>query len=204
MATLKGGCEISLTNGERIDSLETVEVEVIDEQTLAEMVQNSLEVREIAVAEQPGTSSDISPPNKRARRSLTPCLPKPKPAPKIPKMDLSQAFHWTEDYSYAMVPVFPEPNYGDCFDLKPHEQFEKFFDMEVLQHICDCSNLYGTQKNTKMDQIKVDGAYKWSFIPTFISHIFIALFCFDLVWSRASDCYWHTTCWWLHRNIHLP
>lgn len=151
---LNAGCEIAFTNGERIDGdrvCETVEVDVIDEQTLSfeELVE---------IAPEPGTSTATSLPNKIARRSVTPRLPRKKPALKTPKINLQQSFHWTVDDSLAMNPVFPHPNYSDCNNLKPHEQFEKFFDEEILQHICDCSNLYAKHNNKKIEPVNIDGA----------------------------------------------
>ncbi|XP_055306911.1 piggyBac transposable element-derived protein 3-like, partial [Sitodiplosis mosellana] len=51
-------------------------------------------------------------------------------------------FKWLKQGDSAAIPVFPEPNFDDCRDVQPHELFERFYDDDLLQHICDCSERY--------------------------------------------------------------
>ncbi|XP_050340957.1 piggyBac transposable element-derived protein 3-like, partial [Bactrocera neohumeralis] len=49
---------------------------------------------------------------------------------------------WVEDNNTRYQQIFPEPSYLDCVNLSPHEQFEKFFDDELIEMLCTESNSY--------------------------------------------------------------
>lgn len=51
--------------------------------------------------------------------------------------------------------MFPYPNYGDCKNLLPHEQFEKFFDDDLLEHIVNESGRYALFLNMPNPQFTV-------------------------------------------------
>lgn len=65
-------------------------------------------------------------------------------------------FTWVEDSSNAMIPIFPMPNYTDCNDISPHEQFEKFFDDELLNMIITQSKEYALHRGKPDPKITVD------------------------------------------------
>ncbi|XP_055551627.1 piggyBac transposable element-derived protein 3-like isoform X1 [Wyeomyia smithii] len=74
-----------------------------------------------------------------------------------PTIDLSGNSVWKTDDSFPLHTSFPEPSYEDCVNLRPHELFEKFFDLDVINHICECSNLYAVYHNRKLENaITVD------------------------------------------------
>lgn len=78
------------------------------------------------------------------------------PIIQIPSFDLKGSFSWTKDESQGLLPIFPTCDNRDC-DLRPHELFEKFFDNEVMEHICKCSNLYATKNNMRVERMTIDG-----------------------------------------------
>lgn len=51
-------------------------------------------------------------------------------------------FVWIDDVSMPMETIFPVPNYTDCSELSAYEQFEKFFDNDLLQLIVKESSNY--------------------------------------------------------------
>ena len=58
------------------------------------------------------------------------------------------------------MPIFPPANYTDCSRITPHQQFEKFFDNDLLQHICDESEKYAVflgkpNPNVTVEELKV-------------------------------------------------
>lgn len=175
-AQLKSGCELALRNGERITDFEDeIEIEVIPEH------EHVMDVDDVIIAEAPTmieTSEDMidlangCAPRRslRSAQPLRPVLPK-EPKYAVKNIDLGARFKWIEDKSTAQRPIFPEANYEDCVGLKPHEQFEKIFDEETLQYICDCSNLYATKENKNYDPIRVDG--KRIVIDIFRMHLFL-------------------------------
>lgn len=62
---------------------------------------------------------------------------------------------WTDDTSRPMIPIFPSPNFTDCTDKTPCEQFEKFFDNELLQLISRESSNYAAFLGKPDPQISV-------------------------------------------------
>lgn len=51
-------------------------------------------------------------------------------------------FVWIEDESKPLIPIFPSPNYTDCTGKTSIEQFETFFDDELLTLITKESSMY--------------------------------------------------------------
>lgn len=51
-------------------------------------------------------------------------------------------FVWIDDTSKAMISIFPSPNYTDCAGNTAVDQFEKFFDNELLALITNESSKY--------------------------------------------------------------
>ncbi|XP_036345756.1 uncharacterized protein LOC118755004 [Rhagoletis pomonella] len=64
-------------------------------------------------------------------------------------------FTWRTTNSMAVFPIFPEANYEDCRGLSPHELFEKFFNDDLLEHICKCSNFYATHHQKRYEELNV-------------------------------------------------
>lgn len=79
--------------------------------------------------------NSTSPPTKKAK--LTKCK-----TAKNTKSLSNESSQWVADDDVWYRSIFPEPNYSDCSNLSPHEQFEKFFDDELLEMICNESNSY--------------------------------------------------------------
>ncbi|XP_036341576.1 piggyBac transposable element-derived protein 3-like, partial [Rhagoletis pomonella] len=64
-----------------------------------------------------------------------------KPGVPIPPANKERNFTW--------------PNYEDSRGLSPHELFEKFFNDDLLEHICKCSNLYATHHQKRYEELNV-------------------------------------------------
>lgn len=62
---------------------------------------------------------------------------------------------WSRASINNALPIFPAANYIDCA-IQAHEIFEKFFDQEILEMICDESNRYAVLCNHKNPGITVD------------------------------------------------
>lgn len=85
-------------------------------------------------------------PSKTKNRSQRPPTLKPTAAQKkLPKQKKKKQgptkrakqrrepiIQWVEDNNTRYQQIFSEPSYLDCFNLSPHEQFEKFFDDELI------------------------------------------------------------------------
>lgn len=59
-----------------------------------------------------------------------------------PKPKSTKDFVWIDDVSKPMIPIFPSPNYTDCTRKTSIEQFETFFDDELLTLITKQSSKY--------------------------------------------------------------
>ncbi|XP_065355426.1 piggyBac transposable element-derived protein 3-like [Calliphora vicina] len=89
---------------------------------------------------------------------------KPRPSKckksKYAKRLQSETIQWVEDEDVWCQRIFPEPDFSDCTDLPPYVQFEKFFDDELVQMLCNESNsyaVYSGQENPKisMNEMRV-------------------------------------------------
>lgn len=76
----------------------------------------------------------------------------------IPATNKETRFTWVNETESCSLPIFPEPNFDDCRDKKPHELFELFFDDTLLQHIIDCSSRYAVKNMDRpVDEITIAG-----------------------------------------------
>lgn len=160
---LRAGCELVFADGRRISQDEMYNIfddgndmeitHIHDEQVLVDILNAPIEFDDQLInSEEPSTSIHEPLPAKRLRRvrSISSGV-------SLPQRNKDTKFTWKKDDSSALMPVFPPPNYEDCKGLKAHEQFEKFFDDVLLQHICDCSAVYASFKGRANPNITVDG-----------------------------------------------
>lgn len=175
---LKANCEIVFASGRRIDSIENIQSgnseenseengEFIDDQILAEVLEKSSNAVQTNLLEVSDSDSDFDLPlasyTKPSNSSDNSRLRKVtifKSSAVIPPADKNTRFVWEEDSSSAMIPMFPPANYTDCNGISSHEQFEKFFDNNLLEHICDESNKYAvflgkSNPNITIEELKV-------------------------------------------------
>lgn len=80
-----------------------------------------------------------------------------KPDLPIPAANRDSKFTWCKDNSIALLPIFPGAVYEDCVNLRPHQLFEKFFNDDLLEHICKCSILYATHHQKCFEKLSVRG-----------------------------------------------
>lgn len=79
-----------------------------------------------------------------------------KKKPKLSKKQVtSDGYVWIDDVSRPMEPIFPVPNYTDCSSQSAYEQFEKFFDDELLQLIVKESSNYAAHLEKPDPEITV-------------------------------------------------
>lgn len=171
-AQLKAGCELVFEDGERLDfeddgnggGIETTHI--TDEELLANILNAPIiltdEGRDMADAniEGPSTSSPV--PRKRL------CRVKSVSSPiELPNTNKNTKFVWQKETGSSSIPIFPDANYEDCRNLKSYEQFEKFFDDTLLQHISDCSSLYATFRGRCDPKISIAGKH------SFVSYIHV-------------------------------
>lgn len=148
-AQLKSGCELVYVDGERMDFEDDgngggIEFGYITDEEL------------LANNGEPSTSSPV--PRKRLCRM------------KSPKTNENTKYVWHKETGSSSIPIFPDANYEDCRNLKSYEQFEKFFDDTLLQHICDCSSLYAKFHGRCDPKITIEG--KHSIISYFFMFVF--------------------------------
>ncbi|XP_054725569.1 piggyBac transposable element-derived protein 3-like [Anastrepha obliqua] len=82
------------------------------------------------------------------RKRLRTIEPKPSNVA-LPSGNKETVFEWVKKKSSSLIPIFPSANYEDCRHSLPHEQFEKFFDDTLLEHICQQSALYSVEQNRR-------------------------------------------------------
>lgn len=88
------------------------------------------------------------------RKRLRKIEPKPSNVA-LPSGNKETVFEWVKKKSSSLIPIFPSANYEDCRHSLPHEQFEKFFDDTLLEHICEQSALYSVEQNRPNPNITV-------------------------------------------------
>lgn len=156
---LKASCELVFEDGHRINSVDdlnesndTETTRIHDEQLLANILNS------------PNILADDQPPKQPSASTEAPLFPKRLCRVKsnmanvaLPEANKNIKFVWKKDNSTSFVPIFPDASFEDCKGLKAHEQFEKFFDDDLLQYICDCSAVYATYRNRPNPKITVDG-----------------------------------------------
>lgn len=158
VAQLKASCELAYEDGRRMqfddndgDVDETPdESQINDEQVLADILNAPLVFVDEANYEEPSSSSAT--PRKRLCRVQSLASPV-----EMPNTNKNTKFVWIKETGVSTIPIFSEANYEDCRDLKSYEQFEKFFDDDLLQHICDCSALYATFRGRVNPKITIAG-----------------------------------------------
>ncbi|XP_049308566.1 piggyBac transposable element-derived protein 3-like [Bactrocera dorsalis] len=74
----------------------------------------------------------------------------------LPPANKDSKYTWQTANSLPVLPIFPETNFEDCRDLRPHQLFEKFFSDDLLEHICKCSNLYATHHQKRYEELTID------------------------------------------------
>lgn len=156
---LKANCELVFEDGHRINSLDDFDdyggiefTHIHDEELLANILNAQIVFEN--QTEQPSTPT-TPPPRKRLCR-----VQSVSSDAVIPESNKNTKFVWEKDTASSSIPMFPDANYEDCKGLKAHEQFEKFFDDCLLQHICDCSAIYANYRNRPHPNITIDGNSK--------------------------------------------
>lgn len=94
--------------------------------------------------------NETSPLRKRLRR-VEPTAPDVA----LPQSNKKTNFTWSKDNTSGMIPIFPEPNYEDCRNIMPHQQFEKYFDENLLNYIIDASTKYAIYCNKPDPKINI-------------------------------------------------
>jgi len=102
----------------------------------------------------------------------------------VPK--LSDKFKWSKSKFFATKPIFPDANYSDC-SKDAHVLFERFFDDEVLEMICEESNQYGVLISQKKSNISKDELRVFFGITVIAGYNTVP--CKQSYWSRDSDLY---------------
>lgn len=150
---LRASCEIVFEDGRRITDMDDFDdsTGIHDEELLAHIL-NAPIVFDDQTIHEASTSTATPPPQKRLRR-----VQSVSSDVTIPAANKNTTFAWEKDTTSACLPIFPDANYEDCKGLKAHEQFEKFFDDDLLQHICDCSSIYASYRNRKVANITIPG-----------------------------------------------
>lgn len=94
-------------------------------------------------------------------------------------------FTWkNDDTTEPLLPLFPNANYGDCTNLKPHEQFEKFFDVTLLKIIIQKSGKYALSRQKPNPNITIRE------MRTFIGILLISGYNYHSMrslWSNDAD-----------------
>ncbi|XP_039951442.1 protein toll-like [Bactrocera tryoni] len=118
---LKAPCGLVMSSGNRVLTIdnddEEDDLEVADS-VLIDILENSTQNLQTNLLEKQGEMS-IEPPLLRT----------------------GSHFAWVEDNSDGLIPIFPSRNFVDC-KVKPHEQLEKFFDDELIEHIINESRRF--------------------------------------------------------------
>lgn len=94
-------------------------------------------------------------------------------------------FVWTCDTSKPMIPIFPSPNYTDCTRKTSIEQFETFFDDELLTLITKQSSKYAEYLEKPDPKITIEE------LKVFIGILIISGYSvqsrFESYWSNDTD-----------------
>lgn len=171
---LKANCEIVLASGRRLDSIEHIQSEnssenedFVEDQILLDVLQKSSNAVQTDLLEREDSDSDSDVPlisyTKPSTSSDNSHLRKVtifKSSAEIPLAAKNTKFVWEADNCSGNIPIFPPANYTDCSGITPHEQFEKFFDTHLLQHICVESEKYAIflgkpNPNITVEELKV-------------------------------------------------
>ncbi|XP_049313796.1 piggyBac transposable element-derived protein 3-like [Bactrocera dorsalis] len=142
---LKAPCELVMSSGKRVLTIdnddEEDDLEVADS-VLIDILENSTQNLQTNLLEEQGEMS-IEPSSSQPETYVS-GLRKVKPTPSSvppPLLRKESHFTWVEDNSDGLIPIFPSRNFEDC-KVKPHEQLEKFFDDELIEHIINESRRY--------------------------------------------------------------
>ncbi len=104
---------------------------------------------------------------------------------KLSNENATNDFVWIDDVSKPMEPIFPVPNYTDCSGLSAYEQFEKFFDNELLQLIAKESSKYAAHLEKPDPKITV------AELKVYIAILIISGYSiqsrFESYWSKDAD-----------------
>ncbi|XP_039954216.1 piggyBac transposable element-derived protein 3-like [Bactrocera tryoni] len=148
-AQLKSGCEVVMASGRRLQNFDEDEIGVPNIEDLPVVIVEK-EYKSMDFNGQPSASNCTSPDRKRLRR----VTPKSSNV-SLPQSNKQTTFQWIKDDASSLIPIFPDANYEDCRYLLPHQQFEKFFDDELLGHICEQSAMYAIGENRPNPSITV-------------------------------------------------
>lgn len=139
---LKANCEIVFRSGKHVDTAGALQLDesddelTFDENILIDILDNSavnIETNLLDVTVNEQSTSTI----KSRLRKVIPS----KSTIELPQHNKTKEFVWIKDNSTGMIPIFPPANYKDC-EVPPHEQFEKFFNDDLFQHICEETGKY--------------------------------------------------------------
>lgn len=132
---LKLGCEMVLRNGKRFGS---------------DVVNNRYD--ESSESEETLSDYVSEPKSKSLLKTVSTSKSKPVPSVKC----TTKSFSWINDSSNPMIQIFPMPNYIDCDNISPHEQFEKFIDQAILELILKESAKYAAYRCKPDPKISID------------------------------------------------
>lgn len=104
---------------------------------------------------------------------------------KVSNKKVATDYIWIDDVSNPMEPIFPMPNYTDCTDFSAYEQFEKFFDDELLQMIIKESSNYAAYLGKPDPKITV--AELRVYIAISVISGYSVQSRFESYWSRDPD-----------------
>mgnify|MGYP000072975882 CR=1 FL=1 len=144
-----------LASGKRIDLIQDIQSEnfsdsedFVDDQILIDVLEKSSNaVQTDLLGEDSDSDSDVPlisyiKPSTSSDKSRLRKVTTFKSNVQISPADKKTRFVWEGDNASGSMPIFPPANYTDCSGITPHQQFEKFFDNDLLQHICDESEKY--------------------------------------------------------------
>ncbi|XP_054734554.1 piggyBac transposable element-derived protein 3-like [Anastrepha obliqua] len=148
-AQLRGGWEVVMASGRRIQGFD-------EEEDMGAPNPGDLPVIEVE-----DTYNEMEDEETTANRSESPMrkrLRKIEPKPSnvaLPSGKKETVFEWVKKKSPSLIPIFPSANYEYCRHALLLEQFEKFFDDTLLEHICEQSALYSVKQNRSNPNITV-------------------------------------------------
>lgn len=108
-----------------------------------------------------------------------------KTEPNVSNKKVKTDFIWIDDASKPMEPIFPAANYTDCSGLSAYEQFEKFFDDELLLMIIKESANYAAYLGKPDPKISV--AELRVYIAILIISGYSVQSRFESYWSKDLD-----------------
>lgn len=139
--------------------------------------QISVEVND-ETSNEPSTS--YSSPRKRLKR----VSPTASDAP-LPPSNKNGQYAWSKSDTSGMIPLFPHANYEDCRNLLPHEQFEKFFDDDLLKFIISESSKYAVYRHKNVPDFTIPELR--TFIGILIISGYNAHSAMRHMWSQDDD-----------------